>query len=220
MTRSKIIFAIAINLLISALVDQSLSQTQPSGPRGPAYYRELARQRRPRMSKDDRRKMIAQAMVQAREQSWKEALKVTDRHWRTVLPLMRKVYELRKQSKIAVKIKEAAWIMKIQTTETTKDGVSTSPVTTKSRTYEDWSWDKSWGEKTELTKGEKACEKLIGLFERNNITDEEMIQKINALRKAREEVKKELVIATEELREVLNINQQATLVLLGWFDYS
>ena len=218
MTRSKIVAVVAINLLIAALVDQSLSQTLPSGPRGPAYYRELARQRRPRMSRDDRRKMIAQSMIQAREQSWKEALKVTDRQWRVVLPLMRKVYELRQQAEIAVKIKEAAWITEIQTKETTTDGVSTGPVTTKSRTYEDWSWDRAWGEKTEITKGEKACEELLSLFQRNNTTDEEKTQKIKALRQAREEASKELAKATELLRKELNIRQQATLVLLGWFN--
>jgi hypothetical protein len=216
--RRKIIFSIAISLLFAALVEQLLSQTPDSGPKGPAYYRELARQRRPRVSKDDRRKRMEQAMAQAKEQSWKEALEVTDIQWKVILPLMRKVYELRQQAEINVKIKEAAWITRIKTTKKTTEGISTGPVTTKSRTFEQWSWDKSWQEKAELTKCEKACEDLLGLFERNNTTDQDKIQKINALRKAKEEAKKELAQATEELREKLNIHQQAALVLLGWFD--
>ena len=84
--------------------------------------------------------------------SLKEALKVEDTQWKVVLPLMRKVYELLQQAKIKVKITEAAWITNIETKQTTTDGISTGPVTTKTRTYEDWSWDKPWSEKTQLTR--------------------------------------------------------------------
>ena len=214
----KIIVIMAISLVIVNFVGTSLSQTRTSGPRGPAYYRELVRQRRPRVSREDRRKTIAQAKVQAREHSWKEALKMTDEQWSNVLPLMRKVYELRQQAEINVKIKEAAWITRIQTKQTTTEGVSTGPVTTKTRTYEDWSWDKPWSDKAELTTVEKACEDLLSIFEKKNISDEEKTQKINAFRQVREEARKELVKAAEELRGKLNIHQQATLSLLGWLD--
>ena len=67
----------------------------------------------------------------------------------------------------------------------------------------------------ELTEGEKTCEELQKLLEDKNSKQEDIDQKIEALRRARENAAKELVKARQELREVLTSHQQARLVLTG-----
>lgn len=70
----------------------------------------------------------------------------------------------------------------------------------------------------ELTEGEKTCEELQKLLEDKNSKQEDIDQKIETLRRARENAAKELVKARQELREVLTARQQARLVLMGLLD--
>ena len=70
----------------------------------------------------------------------------------------------------------------------------------------------------ELTEGEKTCEELLALLEDENSKQEDIEQKIDALRRARENAAKELAEARQELREVLTVRQQARLVLTGLLD--
>jgi outer membrane murein-binding lipoprotein Lpp len=70
----------------------------------------------------------------------------------------------------------------------------------------------------ELTEGEKTCEELLALLGDENSKQEDIEQKIDALRRARENAAKELAKARQELREVLTVRQQARLVLAGLLD--
>lgn len=70
----------------------------------------------------------------------------------------------------------------------------------------------------ELTEGEKTCEELLKLLEDKNSKQQDIDQKIEALRRARENAAKELAKARQELREVLTARQQARLVLTGLLD--
>ena len=70
----------------------------------------------------------------------------------------------------------------------------------------------------ELTEGERTCEELQKLLDDKNSKQEDIDQKIEALRRARENAAKELTKARQELREVLTARQQARLVLTGLLD--
>ncbi len=70
----------------------------------------------------------------------------------------------------------------------------------------------------ELTEGEKTCDELLTLLEDKNSKQQDIDQKIEALRRAREDTAKELAKARQELREVLTARQQARLVLTGLLD--
>jgi hypothetical protein len=70
----------------------------------------------------------------------------------------------------------------------------------------------------ELTEGEKTCEELLTLLEDKNSKQQDIDQKIDALRRARDNAAKELAKARQELREVLTARQQARLVLTGLLD--
>lgn len=188
---------------------QTLSQFQ----RPPRRYQRYIGRRPQRISRAERAAMIEQQQKEAEEQAIKEALQATSQQWKKILPRLRKVSELRKQAGMAPEIKDGAWITKKKTIKY-KDG----PVTTQERIYEDWSWKKSWDQKTELTQQEKACEDLIILLDSDNATDVQKKEKMSVLRMARKEAEKELANAQQELSEVLPFRQQAIMLMMGWLD--
>lgn len=65
---------------------------------------------------------------------------------------------------------------------------------------------------------QQASEALEQTLEKSESTTEDVKAKLLALRNAREKSKQELVKAQQELREVLTVNQEARLVLMGLLD--
>ena len=71
----------------------------------------------------------------------------------------------------------------------------------------------------ELTEGEKIVEELIDLLENENPKDEEIRKKMDALQQFRENARRELAKAKQELRDVLTSpRQEAVLLLMGYID--
>ncbi len=70
----------------------------------------------------------------------------------------------------------------------------------------------------ELTEGEKVCDELFELLKDKNSEKEEIIQKMEALRRAREAAKRQLAEAEQELRGLLDYRQEANLVLTRLLD--
>jgi len=76
-----------------------------------------------------------------------------------------------------------------------------------------------WGDfDRQPTEGERICEELQLLLQVPDARPDDIRQKLDALRKAREKARKQLVKAQQELRKVLTFRQEATLVLMGWLD--
>jgi len=69
-----------------------------------------------------------------------------------------------------------------------------------------------------LNEGEKICEELFRLLEGKNSELEQIRQKMEALRKFRQEAKKELAIAQQELRQLVTPHQEAALVMMQLLD--
>ena len=69
-----------------------------------------------------------------------------------------------------------------------------------------------------LNEGEKICEELFRFLEDKNSELEQIRQKMEALRKFRQEAKKELAIAQQELRELVTPHQEAALVMMQLLD--
>ena len=69
-----------------------------------------------------------------------------------------------------------------------------------------------------LNEGEKICEELFELLEGKNSELEQIRQKMEALRKFRQEAKKELAVAQQELRQLVTPHQEAALVMMQLLD--
>jgi len=83
-----------------------------------------------------------------------------------------------------------------------------------------WQWLRPSQRKSagKLTEGEKICEEFLELLEDKDANEEDIRQKMEALRKIRQEAKKELAIARQEMREVVTFRQEATLVMMRLLD--
>jgi len=125
-----------------------------------------------------------------------------------------RVDALQEEANVAVGIKDAREATSTETLRAGKAGSST-PVTTTTHSYEDWRYTKSWEGETEHTRAQRACDELVALLEADDATDEQKAEKMNALRQARQQAAKELAAAQQELRKVLSLRQQATLVMTG-----
>ncbi len=64
----------------------------------------------------------------------------------------------------------------------------------------------------------KAAQDLQATLDKADATPEEIKAKLTALREAREKAKQELETAKTALRELLNVKQEAQLVLMGTLD--
>ena len=95
-------------------------------------------------------------------------------------------------------------------------GGSSSP----SHIYRSWLWLRPSQNKgfENLNEGEKICEELFRLLEDKNSELEQIRQKMEALRKFRQEAKKELAIAQQELRQLVTPHQEAALVMMQFLD--
>jgi len=213
---------VAMILLAARFSGPSLSQTQRTGSRSSSEevhrrHLEWATKRREK-SKQMREQAMAEAMrqsrQQAREQSLREALKATDAQWPVIRSKLMKVDDLQEEVKVAVGIKDARVVTATETLRADRAGSST-PVTTTTRSYEDWRYTKSWEQETELTRGQKACDELVALLRAGDATDKQKAEKMNALRRARRQATEELAAAQQELRKVLSLRQQARLVMTG-----
>ena len=69
-----------------------------------------------------------------------------------------------------------------------------------------------------LTDGERLIEELQWLLQDPEPEPAELRQKLDALRKAREKATKQWVRAQQELRKILNLRQEATLVMMGFLN--
>ena len=70
----------------------------------------------------------------------------------------------------------------------------------------------------ELTGVEKALQNLRTTLENKDAKPDEIKNKLQALREAREKAKQELAQAQDELRKILTARQEAQLVLMGLLD--
>lgn len=177
------------------------------------------------------KRMRSESAKRAAE-SMKQALRATEQQWKVIKPRLDKVEYLASQARVSIVPHSYRRSRRYggsrnsagaggsagsganinEKTETSKPN-NRQPVT---KIEEGWKWSRPWESKapSELTEGERICEELLELLEDKNSKPQEIEQKIEALRKVRQETKKQLAKAQQELREVLTFRQEATLVLM------
>jgi flagellar motility protein MotE (MotC chaperone) len=74
------------------------------------------------------------------------------------------------------------------------------------------------GENRELTQVEKAQQELQTTLDNTAATPDAIKKQLTLLRAAREKAKQELAKAQQDVRQVLTLRQEATMVLMGMLD--
>jgi hypothetical protein len=83
-----------------------------------------------------------------------------------------------------------------------------------------WQWRRPSVNKEpdKLTEGNKACEQLLDALEMTDPDAVQVRQRLEALRKIREQRRTELRETQRQLRELVTPEQQPKLVLMGYLD--
>jgi len=169
------------------------------------------------------------------EQSMKEALGVTEEQWKLIKPRLEKVQNLARQANISISLLSYGTGSGSGRRSSSNRGrtggygggggssvnVRTAPSKPSneekySSSQSGWRWYRPSERKApdKLTEGERICEELLKLIGDKNSRPEEIEQKMEALRKIRQEAKKQLAKAQQELREVLTFHQEAALIMM------
>jgi len=83
-----------------------------------------------------------------------------------------------------------------------------------------WQWRRPSLNKSpdKLSEGEKTCEQLLDVLETKSPDPEQVRQRVEALRKIREQIQAKRQEARRQLREVVTPEQEAKLILMGYLD--
>ena len=196
MTKRRIVLMLFLCCSIALLATQTLSQTRNS---------------RSGLDREQRLKEFHQRVAKTKKEFLyeKTALGVNEEQWKLIKAKFEKVRHLRDQARSTVGM---------GLTSSSSSGTSRGST---SRNVPTWQWGKPWKDKaqSELTEAQKLAKHLIALVERKNTTPEQFRRQMDALRKARKEeakIKRQLSETQKELRELLTIRQEATLVLMNW----
>jgi len=148
------------------------------------------------------------------EEAMKQALGVDERQWRIIKPKLEKVKESKEQASVSIGSPFSS-----NFTGNSQNfaggyqyqfGFSSGAVGPMTSTFSQANSRES--------KGERLCRELLVTLENPNSSAQEIERKIKALQEYRAEAAKQQVKAQRELREVLNLRQQARLVLMDLLD--
>jgi len=165
----------------------------------------------------------------------KQVLRATEKQWKAIKPTLDKVRVLRSRANVSIEIMRmgigigssgiggsSVAVNKGAGRMSGSMSGSMSEFGSSSTTRIDYGWrlirpSKHKGFEN-LNEGEKICEELFRLLEDKNSELEQIRQKMEALRKFRQETKKELAIAQKELRQLVTPHQEAALVMMQLLD--
>jgi len=232
MSTRRMIFGLAVCLLLGVFGQRLLSQGMISGrlPARPDF------ERMRRMSPEEKvryfRRMAEEQRRMAEEQeaeAMKQALEVDERQWKVIEPKLKKVRACRDQAFVGIGLPfQSSFTSSVVPLPGGAGGQSFGggfaggfqfqagggggggTVAHSSSPWQDFD--------RQPTEGERICEELQLLLQVTGAGPDEIRQKLDVLRKAREKARKQLVKAQQELRKVLTFRQQARLVLMGLLD--
>lgn len=197
MLGKKTILGIAAVLVIGLLLSgQLLSQPQQRGQRG---------QRGGAQAGPGGRQFDPTRMRQMMEQRLREQLGATEQEWKVLGPRVMKVTELNRQTS---GFGRGGMMFGMRG----QRGGPGGPGGNRPGGGRPGAPDR------ELTAVEKAQDQLRTVLENTSATPEQIKKELTALRTAREKAKQQLAAAQQELRAIITIRQEATLVMMGMLD--
>jgi len=183
-------------------------------------------------------------LAKSEKELMKQVLRATEKQWEAIKPKVNKVRELRSLANVSIQLmcvgsmsssmSGGSFAVKkgsgrgsgsMSGFGSSRGGTATpfkdtNSDATVSRIDLGWRWLRPSQNKgfENLNEGEKICEELFRLLEGKNSELEQIRQKMEALRKFRQEAKKELAIAQQELRQLVTPHQEAALVMMQLLD--
>ena len=221
MSTRRMIFGLAVCLLLGVFGQRLLSQgMRPGGlPARPDF------ERMRRMSPEEKVRYFRRMAEEQEAEAMKQALEVDERQWKVIEPKLKKVRTCRDQAFVGIGLPfQSSFTSSVAPLPGGAGGQSFGGGgfaggfqfqagggggTAVNSSSPRQNFDR------QPTEGERICEELQLLLQVPGAGPDEIRQKLDALRKARERARKQLVKAQQELRKVLTFRQQARLVLMG-----
>lgn len=244
MSMRRLIWGFLVCFLIAVFVGQTLSQTGGSGRTRERSNRDRLRnpnqEQKQQQQALERQKLKLQQQLKkqmgldksekefkSEKELMKQILRATEKQWKAIEAKVNKVRELRSLANVSIKPRYVGGGFGYGSMGGSKGGTdqkrdSAGGSISHSQMYSFYRWSRPSQNKgfENLNEGEKICEELFRLLEDKNSELEEIRQKMEALRKFRQEAKakKELAIAQQELRELVTPHQEAALVMMQILD--
>ena len=245
MSTRKVILGLAVCLVLGVFAQRLLSQGVRSGGfsgrSGSVQSRSTRPQRMPgqpdfermqKMSPEEKMQYFQQlaeeqrrAMEEQEAIAMQQSLGANDEQWKVIEPRLKKVKHYREQAFIGTKSPFQSNLSSFNTgpggAQDFSRGFTGGFQFQAGGSTQGTMAPNSTGRQNfdgPVSDGEIICEELERLLYDPQTTPEQVSQKLDALRIAREKARKQWVAAQQQLREVLDFRQQARLVLMGLLD--
>jgi hypothetical protein len=222
MTRRKMVFALVVCFLVAVFWRPLLSQTgQPDRTPG---RREFERMRD--MNPQERIERLMREAKEREAQAMKQALGADEQQWKVVEPKLEKVRTYRDEAFGGVGLPFASGGFTTQFGSPSGQAGGGSfggfagggfqfqggggPEGATAQSFSTW---RPLGR--EPTQVDRICGELQMLLQDSNAGPEAIMQKLDALRHAQAQARQRWAQAQQDLREALNLHQQATLMMMG-----
>lgn len=228
MTRHRIMLGLAAFLVVGVFAQRLLSQGGGSagfsGRANSPRMRNTSPEERARQFRISHEERIRDFRRKAREQetqAMKQALGADEQQWQIIEPKLKKVRACRDQAFVGIALPfQSSFTSSVGSAPGQAGGQgfggfaggfqfqsgSTGVVTSSS------AWDDP---DRPATEGEIICDELQRMLQDPQVAPEQIRQRLDALRQARQKSAKKWAAAQQELRNVLNLNQEAKLVMMG-----
>ena len=221
MKTRKVVFALAACFLVTVLLIPSLSQTaRPDRAAGRQEFESMRD-----MNPQERFEHFMREAKQREAEAMKQALGVDEQRWKIIEPKLEKVraYHDEAFGGIGMPFSSGGFTTQFGSPQGQAGSGAFGgfaggfnfqggggPEGTTAQSFSTW---KPFGH--EPTQVDKICGELQVLLQNRDAPPEAIRQKLDALRRARAQARKRWAQAQQDLREVLNLHQQATLMMMG-----
>lgn len=224
MTTRKMVFAPVVCFLVTVLLMPSLSQTTRPDRTAPARRRPQF-ERSPGLRAQERFERFMREAKQREAEAMKQALGVDERQWKVIEPKLAKVRAYRDEAfgGIGMPFSSGGFTTQFGSPPGQAGGGGFGgfaggfhfeggggPEGATGQTSSTW---RPLGR--EPTQVDRICSELQVLLQDRDARPEAIRQKLDALRHARAQARKRWARAQQGLRKVLNLHQQATLMMMG-----
>jgi len=194
---------------------------RPPGPgRGPADF-----QRRMEQMQRWMQQMQLQA-DQSKNRAIREALQVTEEQYRRIKPKLENIERLKAAANASIDPASFGGGPGFAGGGTTFGGGWAGGFASGSMGAPGRDWSRSWSSGPpsahkgpgERTRGDVLCEELLGLLQSPSAPAAAVIQKVEALRRTKEQARRQVAQQRQALRELVNPRQEAVLIVMGYLD--
>jgi len=192
----------------------------PGFGRGQADFQQRMADMQRRMAEMQRRAQ------ESRNLAIRQALRATDQQWSQLKPRLERIERLKAEADVSIDPGSFGGGPTFVGGQTTFGGGWAGGFSGGGMASPGRNWSQSWSTGSpstgkapgERTRGDALCEELMGLLQGPSPSAAEVAGKVQALRRVREQARRQLAQERQSLRTLINPRQEAMLIVMGYLD--